>query len=118
MVRTIAKRLNWLSANTRPATVKVLKDTKIAIKTITSKTVDSKTVFECINSSNNYSQHDAVPIIWVPLMRGLEVMGLRTLSPKQAGNLGTVNLDDPKPLNVSRLEFKYGQNRPFGTIRR
>ena len=105
-VRAITECLNWLNANTRSAIVNVLTDSKIAINTITSKTVTSRTVLECINSINNYSQHGLVRIIWVPGHNGIRGNEIANSLARTGRELAAVNLDNPLPLKASRLMLK------------
>lgn len=100
-VRAITEGLNWHKANTRPAAINVLTNRKVAIKSIT-----SKTVLEYINPINNYSLHGSNRIIWVPGHTGIRSIETANSLSKTGGELATVKVDIPKPLNASHLELK------------
>ncbi|XP_075150766.1 uncharacterized protein LOC142224875 [Haematobia irritans] len=83
----------------------------MAIRAIASNTVKSRTVLECKNIINSYSEYGSIRIIWVPAHCGVDVNEHVNDLAIKAREAEEVNLDNPKPFGATRSELKVWAKR-------
>ena len=105
-VQAITECLRWLSSNSGHNNINIMTDSKHAINAITSKTVTSKTVLECIKTINNFSRHGLVRIIWVPGHSGVIGNEIANQLARRATDLINIDVNSAKPFSASRLEMR------------
>lgn len=105
-VRAITECISWFSANARPTNVNIFTDSQMTINAITSKTVKSRTVLDCKNAINSYSECGKVRIIWVPGHHGVRGNERANALAIRARELHEINLDNAKPFGATRSELR------------
>ena len=77
----------------------------MAINAITTKTVKSKTVLDCKNAVNSYSEHGKIRIIWVRGHHGVRGNGRANDLATKAREFQEINLENAKPFGATRSEL-------------
>ena len=105
-VRAITECVSWFSANSRPTIINVFTDSQMAVNSITTNTVKSRTVLDCKNKINAYSEHGKIRIIWVPAHSGVVGNERSNALAIKARELHSVSLENAKPFGATRKELK------------
>lgn len=88
-IQAITDDLIWLSTKTKPTTINILRDSKLAIEAIAANTIMLRTIINYITAFNSYSQMGSVLIINVQHHKGLNLTKNLPNLPNSQNFLGT-----------------------------
>ena len=76
------------------------------MNSITTNTMKSRTVLDCKNKINAYSEHGKIRIVWVPAHSGVVGNERANALAIKARELHSVSLENAKPFGATRKELK------------